>query len=105
MMIAPRATSDPVPLVVGMAIKGATRSVISPDPPSIVAKVLSDPSSQFVCVAAIATPLAQSMAEPPPTAIKPSQLFFWYCKDADITAASVGLDGVWSKTSTLIPPN
>ena len=37
MMMAPRATSLPVPLVVGTAISGATRSVILGEPPSMVA--------------------------------------------------------------------
>jgi hypothetical protein len=35
--MAPRATSLPVPLVVGTAISGAARSVISAEPPSMVA--------------------------------------------------------------------
>jgi len=35
--IAPRATSLPVPLVVGTAISGATLSVILGEPPSMVA--------------------------------------------------------------------
>ena len=37
MMIAPRATSLPVPLVVGTAISGAALSVIRGEPPSMVA--------------------------------------------------------------------
>jgi hypothetical protein len=37
MTIAPRATSLPVPAVVGIAISGATLSVIFALPPSIVA--------------------------------------------------------------------
>jgi hypothetical protein len=37
MMMAPRATSLPVPLVVGTAISGATRSVMRGEPPRMVA--------------------------------------------------------------------
>ena len=37
MTMAPRATSLPVPAVVGTAISGQTRGVISPEPPSMVA--------------------------------------------------------------------
>jgi hypothetical protein len=44
--------------------------------------------------------LAQSIAEPPPTAIRPSQLLAWNIAAAARTAASVGLDGVWSNTVT-----
>ena len=40
------------------------------------------------------------MAEPPPTAIKPSQRLALYTSTAARTAASVGLDGVWSNTAT-----
>ena len=37
MMMAPRATSLPVPLVVGTAISGAALSVMRGEPPSMVA--------------------------------------------------------------------
>ena len=37
MRMAPRATSLPVPLVVGTAITGATASVMRAEPPSMVA--------------------------------------------------------------------
>ncbi|CAJ9365260.1 Uncharacterised protein [Burkholderia pseudomallei] len=67
--IAPRATSLPVPEVVGTAMSGAAAAVIRSLPPSIVAYRVSGAG----CVAAIATPLARSIAEPPPTATSPSQ--------------------------------
>ena len=101
MTMAPRATSLPVPLVVGTAISGTTASVILGEPPSMVAYVLSGPS----CVAAMATPLAQSMAEPPPTAMRPSQRCARYISTAARTAASVGLEGVWSNTATSRSPS
>ena len=69
MMIAPRATSEPVPAVVGTAISGAACGPMLPAPPRMVAYAVSGPS----WVAAIATPLARSMLEPPPIAISPSQ--------------------------------
>ena len=43
MTIAPRATSLPVPAVVGTAISGATRSLMRVLPPSMVALVVSGP--------------------------------------------------------------
>jgi hypothetical protein len=48
----------------------------------------------------MATPLAQSMAEPPPTAMSPSQRPLRYSSTAARTAASVGLEGVPSNTDT-----
>ena len=47
-------------------------------------------------VAAMATPLAQSSDEPPPTAIRPSQPCSLNIAAASRTAASVGFDGVRS---------
>ncbi len=40
------------------------------------------------------------MLEPPPTATRPSALCAFQASRAARTAASVGLDGVWSKTAT-----
>ena len=40
------------------------------------------------------------MADPPPTAIRPSQRLALYTSTAARTAASVGFDGVWSNTAT-----
>ena len=88
--IAPLATSLPVPLVVGIAINGATFSVIFGEPPSIVAYVFRLPG----WVLSIATAFAQSMEDPPPIAIKPSHSCFLYSSAASLAAASVGLEGV-----------
>ena len=67
LMRAARPTSLPVPAVVGMAITGATRSVMRPSPPSIVAYCASGSG----WVARIATALARSIGEPPPKPMTP----------------------------------
>ena len=86
--MAPRATSLPVPLVVGMAISGSTASVMRGEPPSMVAYCVSGPA----CVAAMAMPLAQSMAEPPPTAMRLSQPWLRATSTPASTEASVGFE-------------
>ncbi|XQU67618.1 hypothetical protein OJJOAM_000349 [Cupriavidus sp. H18C1] len=48
-------------------------------------------------------PLARSIEEPPPTAIRPSQPSLRYCAAAWRTIASVGLEGVSSNTATGSP--
>src|SRR4051812_46592478 len=63
-------TSGSVPAVVGIAITGATRSVMRPSPPSIAAYWASGSG----WVARTATALARSIGEPPPKAMIPSHV-------------------------------
>ena len=68
-MTEPRPTSLPVPDVVGIATSGATFGVIRATPPSTIA--YCDSGSGWV--ASSPTALARSIADPPPSAISPSQ--------------------------------
>ena len=89
-----RPTSLPVPAVVGTAISGSTSALILATPPSIAAYWRNGAG----WLKSKATALAKSMLEPPPTATMPSHSLSRRNVRACSTAASVGLEGVPSKT-------
>ena len=92
-MPAPRVTSLPVPAVVGMAMMGAAPAAGG------VAFGPEYRRNGAGLRASVATALALSITEPPPTATRPSQSSARIASSARSTPSSVGFSGTSSNTA------